>query len=82
MRKLSSNEWMKECPYHIILEDTEIEEAIEWCLETLEPREWHLHEELVQIKVSVSTIKRVNRYAFAFKHKKHALMFKLMWWNV
>jgi len=78
MQRLTDMQWMWNLPHHIKLVGLN-EEASEWCLDNLYPRDWHF---LItkEIKGFRRTIPHLEIYAF--RHKKDALMFKLMWWNI
>lgn len=82
MEKLTNDEWMKKLTFHVLVEG-DAREASEWCLENLHPREWHHRiPRRNMFIIGGRNPPRLEPEEFAFKEKKHAVMFKLMWWNV
>jgi hypothetical protein len=81
MKRMNKDEWLRECPYHfLIVNSLDIDAAIEWCLDSLEPREWFVVEN--SSIFDPSTMERTSEMLFAFRHKKHAMIFKLRWWKI
>lgn len=80
MEKLTDDQWLLRLPHHIEVSGEAID-ASEWCLENLHPREWH-HRISISQRMQGFTLVKTQREVFAFREKKHALMFKLMWWNI
>jgi hypothetical protein len=82
MKHFTNSDWLKVCPYHVGITDTqEADRAIDWCLETLEPREWHMIEKADSASPKFSRSNGPTTYLFVFKQKDHAALFKLMYWK-
>ena len=80
MRKRNNQQWLEECPHHIIVKDID-PDSIDWCLENIEPRNWYLEERVGGIGINLQSKKIITKNIFAFRNSNEAMMFKLMWWK-